>query len=291
MGIIDEESGTMYYFNSEHPWSVLYRNNRANFIKQEFPNRKIGTTIGVDKLSIDTLKLEAGDVIICGSDGRDDLIIGKDEKTGKDIINNDMHAFLRFVENGKGDLEKIVENIKNYGKLMDDLSLLKITYKPNNEKKEEPKIPDEFAKCKEEGIKAYESNDCSNAIKHFRKAINIYNEEDVYCKLIHCCISMKNFQMAIAYSEKSIALFPTSLNLMYYTSVSYKKSKQYEKAIYYGRRLYIHRPNNINNLINLIDSYILIGDYNHATEYLKEAEKVEPDNKTIIKLKNILSQK
>ena len=43
MGLIDEERGTVYFLNSEHPWPVLYRDAKASFINAENHLMKIGT--------------------------------------------------------------------------------------------------------------------------------------------------------------------------------------------------------------------------------------------------------
>jgi serine phosphatase RsbU (regulator of sigma subunit) len=34
-GLIDNRNGTVYYVNAEHPFSILYRDGRANFIDQK----------------------------------------------------------------------------------------------------------------------------------------------------------------------------------------------------------------------------------------------------------------
>jgi HAMP domain-containing protein len=43
MGLIDSETGIMYYINAEHPWTVLYRDGKASFIEDELLYRKLGT--------------------------------------------------------------------------------------------------------------------------------------------------------------------------------------------------------------------------------------------------------
>jgi hypothetical protein len=57
------------------------------------------------------------------------LVLGKESGSEYDIINQDERLFLRHVKNADGDLEKIFEEIQSTGKLMDDLSLLRIHFK------------------------------------------------------------------------------------------------------------------------------------------------------------------
>jgi serine phosphatase RsbU (regulator of sigma subunit) len=42
LGIIDEEESMLYYFNAEHPFAILYRNNQASFLDEEITVRKFG---------------------------------------------------------------------------------------------------------------------------------------------------------------------------------------------------------------------------------------------------------
>ena len=51
------------------------------------------------------------------------------QKDGTRIINEDENLILKHVEQGKGDLDKIVKEIKKVGKFTDYISLLKLTYK------------------------------------------------------------------------------------------------------------------------------------------------------------------
>jgi len=134
-GLLEEESGKLVYFNAEHPWMVLYRNGRASFMEnEEFIGRKIGT-VGFAEFFLQTRQVQPGDVIILGSDGRDDVLLGMTEDGGR-IINEDETLFLKHVEEGKGELPVIAKQVESMGKLTDDFSLLRIGYR-ENEKGEE----------------------------------------------------------------------------------------------------------------------------------------------------------
>ncbi|HNI28794.1 MAG TPA: SpoIIE family protein phosphatase, partial [Leptospiraceae bacterium] len=71
MGLIDNETGMMFFINAEHPWTVLYRDGKAAFLEQELALRKLGTPEQEDQFFVRTFQLMSGDVIITGSDGRD----------------------------------------------------------------------------------------------------------------------------------------------------------------------------------------------------------------------------
>ncbi len=131
MGIIDDNTGEMHYFNAEHPFPVLYRNNIASFLADEIDIHKIGI-IGFDEeFKIRKFNLQYGDMVFIGSDGRDDLMIGFDNKTGNRIILEDGEQFLRRIEESNGDLYQLAKSIKDYGEITDDLSIIKIQYGDN----------------------------------------------------------------------------------------------------------------------------------------------------------------
>ena len=74
-GLVHSQSGTTYYMNCEHPWSILYRDGQADFIENELMIRKLGMPDDKRQISIRRLELKDGDTLVLGSDGRDDLEI------------------------------------------------------------------------------------------------------------------------------------------------------------------------------------------------------------------------
>ncbi|MBU45193.1 MAG: hypothetical protein CMN76_18420 [Spirochaetaceae bacterium] len=127
LGIIEEESGRMYYLNAEHPFSVLYRNGKASFLEEEMSTRKFGMP-GVTEPRIFEFQLEAGDVLIAGSDGRDDLEISSNTEGRQ--INQDEELFLSICEEVQGELDGVEDALKKHGSITDDLSLVRIEFMP-----------------------------------------------------------------------------------------------------------------------------------------------------------------
>ena len=132
IGIIEEKTGILYHINTEHPEAILYRDETASFLKDSFGYRKLGTlgtlgTLGIqlDFLNVEYTQLVAGDVLFIGSDGKDDLIL----KSGSGrTMNQDEFLFLKTIQKTKGNLEEIVNELKNVGDFSDDLSILKIAF-------------------------------------------------------------------------------------------------------------------------------------------------------------------
>ncbi len=291
MGIIDDATGIMYYFNAEHPWTVLYRRGIAEFTEQELLNRKIGTTIGAAKVELRTLELQPGDIVIAGSDGRDDIMVGYDDVTGMRIINEDEKLFLEAVERGEGNLKEIVDVIKERGELTDDLSLLKIGYKVGKEEEQEEIFSEEFLKYKSDGLKAYSENNYEEAIKHLEHAIQISQDLDTYLGLINSLMRQKNFVRALFFVKKAIQKYPGNLKMIYSSAILHKKEKEYDEALYYSRRYYIHKPNDVRILIILADLFRLRRERHNFEAYLRKAEEIFPTHQDVKKLKKYLHKK
>jgi hypothetical protein len=127
MGIIDSEEPCLYFMNAEHPFTVLYRNGKGLFLEKELVMRKLGIPELAFPDSIYRVGLMPGDIIIAGSDGRDDILINLPESMQK-VMNEDENLFLRIAEEADGSLDEIVKRISLYGEITDDLSLIRIEY-------------------------------------------------------------------------------------------------------------------------------------------------------------------
>ena len=126
IGLIEEKTGSLYHINAEHPEAILYRDETATFLKDRQDYRKLGTLgIQTEFPHTEYTQLVAGDAIFIGSDGKDDLILSSNKVR---TINQDEFLFPRTVQKKKGNLSEIMHELKSFGDLSDDLSILKITY-------------------------------------------------------------------------------------------------------------------------------------------------------------------
>lgn len=125
IGLLDTGTGLLYYVNAEHPWSILYREGAATFIERELYVRKLGMSAD-GRLSIRVFELKPGDSLICGSDGRDDIMLHAAD--GRARMNEDEDLILSAVRAADGDLRRMYEISAQRGEITDDYSLLKIRY-------------------------------------------------------------------------------------------------------------------------------------------------------------------
>jgi serine phosphatase RsbU (regulator of sigma subunit) len=258
MGLIDIRTGTMFYFNAEHPWSVLYRDGKADFIENSLEIRKIGTMGIASDFRIKSFLLEPGDVIYIGSDGRDDILIGRNEK-GERIINEDETLFLKCVEEGSGALEETVEAVLRKGELTDDFALIRIAYNPNS------LLIDDF--------RAQEAERSKFIIQMAKKALR---DKD------YASASL-NFSLAV---EE----FPMSIENYHYASYSFKQLRNYEEALNYGERLFLREPNHLKNLLNLADIHRYLGNRKRANFLLNRIETIDPENQVAQKIRTMLEE-
>lgn len=131
LGVIEESTGKTYLVNAEHPSPILYRNGKASLIPTKHFFNRIGLPFDPSAIfTVQSFQLKSGDCLFLGSDGKDDLIVGMREDGSKEI-NENQEAFLSRIEEAKGDLHKIYQDMEEY--LTDDISFLKIEYSYSKE--------------------------------------------------------------------------------------------------------------------------------------------------------------
>jgi len=275
----------MYYINAEHPFTVLYRYKRAVFIENKTYFHKIGMPDMEGTIFIQTLQLLPGDVIIAGSDGRDELFLGIDER-GNSIINENEGEFLKRVEEGDGDLWRIFRRILRYGRLTDDISLLRISYSSPEKTlgfgTESPEVTDlvERAKALRKNGKANE------AVAILQKALNIEADNaEVLYELTRTNIERHDFALAAARAERYVNLRPGDTEMIYIASVCFRKAGRTVEAADLGERVRLRNPSLAKNLINLAKIYVMLKNPERAENMVNDALEVEPDHPIATKIK------
>ncbi|TGL58402.1 SpoIIE family protein phosphatase [Leptospira sarikeiensis] len=226
VGIVDEESGLMYFVNAEHPQAVLYRDGRADFLSENGMLRKVGVEDPAEVFVVQTLQLKPNDVILIGSDGRDDVQLGINED-GNHIINEDEKAFLRDVEEAKSELLQIESLIRSRGDIIDDLSLVRISYK--EEMTSVTDILDDPFQNHQETV-----SEKTNLRKALRNAI----EE-------------KDYIYIASEGQKYLATYPDDSPVYLWVSYALARLGNYDKAIDFGEVLLMRDPTHAKNLEHL----------------------------------------
>ncbi|MCX8000828.1 MAG: serine/threonine-protein phosphatase, partial [Leptospiraceae bacterium] len=120
LGLVEAKTGFVYYINAEHPFTVLYRDEQAQFLEQNSGYLKLGVSLADNFVQVSGFQMFSGDVLLNGSDGREDFL------DSSQTVQNNAEAFLKIVTQAKGKLDKIIEILEKEYELTDDLSLMSI---------------------------------------------------------------------------------------------------------------------------------------------------------------------
>ncbi len=249
-GLVDDEMGTLYFMNVSHPDLLLYRQGKGEYIRRSNELPKLGHEDPTVSISLNVIALFPGDRILLGSDGRDDLIIGTDPD-GFDIFNDDENMFLRNVEASDSDLQKLYELTLNSGKIIDDLSFLKIIWKGPV-------------------ISSYD-----------------FDHSKVF-KQIESLKENSDFHGVLALAQEMIDKYPHESLYLFELSYALTKLGQWERAIDFGEKLRLRIPDHLSNILNLVHCYVEIGKNARANEILSFAIMTIQDDGRLQKARETL---
>lgn len=212
--------GSVLYFNAEHPYTVLLRDGKAEFIEDEISVRKLGMP-DQNQLVLTHLKLEKGDVLIAGSDGRDDLKVQNED--GEHIIHHRPELFLRIAEEAEGNLREIQNRLTLIGELTDDLSLIRIFYE---------------GKKAGETVRLLTSADITELIRSrkYSEALNeIQKHPDKNSFALtyyhgYCCMHTGQYSEALLFFEKAKEMNPESFQVYFGLAKCYFRMQKLNEA-------------------------------------------------------------
>lgn len=289
VGIVDDETGLLYYFNAEHPWNVLYRKGQAHFMEDSTAMRKIGISGLDDGLKVNIFQLRPGDILIAGSDGRDDLLTGH---TGiQRIINEDEKLFLEKVEKAESNLELIHKELLKSGELTDDLSLLRLSYLENYDQEEEKQKKLQFLEFEKKSLQAYEEKRYNDFIAYSKKALMYQKDKTCFERLIAFYQKEELINEEAKTLDQAMRYFPIHFNFLSRAAVVYKKLRRYELAADFGERYNTHCPDDIENLFTLADIYRLRENFMRAKQILSIIGEKQPEHPQYQFFKDLIENK
>ncbi len=232
LGLLNENTGELLFLNAEHPFMVLYRSGKASFLEEELTLRKFGMPMDTD-FHVRKEKLIPGDILLMGSDGKDDLIL---HKNGEEHINDDNRLFLRVVEKAEGSLLNIVKAIYRLGDVMDDLSILRIAFlsSPNDLHKVEKPITEESLFWIK--VNSYIRN------KRYSKALDLLEgpsekqDPEILFYRGYCFLKERRYLKSLKYLTLSIKKRPDHFRAIKYAGLSNFKLKNLRRCAYYWKQ-------------------------------------------------------
>jgi tetratricopeptide (TPR) repeat protein len=257
LGLIDEQTGKMIYFNAEHPFSILYRDGVANFLEDKIGAHKIGTPN--NHLEVFEFQFHLNDVIYCGSDGKDDLVLETDS-VGNRVINEDETIILRSIEEGNGILKDVIERIKSKGEISDDLSLMRLEFtnaNPIEEQKDKKFIYDQ-----------------DNLIALNNQITELIKQKE-YNSVIEMLSSIKDDTFAKDY----------------YLGISYSRLGNFTEAAVYLEEANKKVSNHKQALRQMGLVYYELGKFEESHRFLSKFIKLVPEDSKVILIINDLEEK
>jgi tetratricopeptide (TPR) repeat protein len=277
IGLIDDATGLMYYINAEHPYSVIYRKGKAYFLEEDLFIRKLGTPDNEHIFSIMTIPLFPGDILIAGSDGRDDLIVGTID--GIRIFNEDQNEFLKRVEESRANLPEIISGIERFGEFSDDFSILKIEYfapEMNQRKAVFSQVLSNIYNDESFSRTGANLQDSLYFMKTLYKVMPLNETANYFLGLYY--FRKREFKLSLKHILSYLQKHPESDGMLYLSCIAYKRIGNFRKALEIGEQINLRRPDWKKNLLNLKDLYLLSGNEEKAKKYsqkLKEKGKNE----------------
>ena len=284
IGLVEHETGMFYFINAEHPFSVLYRSGRARFIEDQLMFRKIGIGGLKGHIQIQTFRMQQGDVVILGSDGRDDIQIGEDAR-GNRIVNEDETLFLRCVEEGRADLRDIATAITRHGTLIDDFTLVRISFDEDAAKGTLPAPEaEEMARFKE-----LMNGDPSAALPVGRDLLRRFPQDRRTLAAVGRLEGkLGDSRKAADILARYVELYPEDDQLLYRAAAAAKKARLFDQAIDLGERHRLRDPAHVRNLVNLADAYRLMQRLERAFVLLEEAQALDPGSSAVQRLSAVI---
>ncbi|MBS0617418.1 MAG: SpoIIE family protein phosphatase [Spirochaetes bacterium] len=255
IGLLDDETGCLYYVNAEHPAPVVFRDNCAAFIDQGTPVRKIGIPGVYAQTRVRIFRLLPNDVLFFGSDGKDDLLLESIDAIRK--VNEDENLFVRAVEKSQGSLQKIIAQIERSGEIMDDLSLLRIAYHP-----QQIKAPANLSVARGKLLQALAESKNANDVERCR-----------------------------ALCESHINAYPDDADAIARMGRFYKNGRNYAAAIDCFERLRLRGKASLKVLQLLVDLHAYSGNLARAAQILEECLEMDTQNTKTLQLERSLKRK
>ncbi|MCX7633407.1 MAG: SpoIIE family protein phosphatase [Turneriella sp.] len=276
LGLVDEENGFFYFINAEHPATILYRDGIADFIDNSAGLRKLGIPGEEERLEIRTFQIRPGDVIITGSDGRDDIILT--DENGNEYINEDETLILRLTEEAQGDIRVLAQKIKERGKLMDDLSLLSVRFTgtPVNA---ETDVPPEMEERLSAGEKLLAEGNTAAALEAIQPFLNTGTKlPDLFHLLARIYFNSGDYEKAASCYEQLSILQPENDEVLYSLSYIRGLMGDLNSAADYGECLFLRNRTHKLNLLHLAQIYYEMGVHSRSAKLTELLLELDADN-------------
>ena len=243
IGLVDEEAGVLYSMNAEHPCTVLYRDGVATFVHPDRIFRKLGMPDADQPLTVQVLALRPGDILIAGSDGRDDILV---PGPGGPAMNEDETLFLRTVERACGDLGTIFALLTAVGELTDDLTLVRAEYRPVDRATGVKHSPPDV-RLKTAG-RLLRIGDLATSLTLLSELCEREPENTEGRRLlVRALVRSGELQAALPHAVECAERQPADTEQLYITAACLYHLGDYDAAVAWAERVHLREPGHVRN--------------------------------------------
>ncbi|MCX7999066.1 MAG: SpoIIE family protein phosphatase, partial [Leptospiraceae bacterium] len=285
LGLVEEETGLVYYINAEHPFLILYRDHKASFVDRDFSTRKWGTPGNNEVIQVRIFQMKQNDYLICGSDGKDDILIK--QKNNEKILNYDEEYIFKIIESTNGDSSEIFEKILEVAELTDDFSLISIQYLGKT-RQYKYSYKEDFIEFQKEIFKEKKNRNykqakeiCLQMLKEYPFDLNLLKQ------VVLLSLRIENYEEAINFAKKVLETHPLETRFLFYISYANYKLGDMARAIFYAERAYLREPLNVRYISHLAQLYKLNHEYPKAVIHAKRGLELEPTNTILQKISRL----
>jgi tetratricopeptide (TPR) repeat protein len=290
IAVLVNQTGKLFYLNAEHPWGVLYRDKTAMFLQNRSYYRKLGTPGLQDDISIDQMELRDGDIVILGSDGRDDVALPEQE-AGVRVINEDESVFLKHVETADARLPEVFELIAASGDITDDLSLVRVQYHAPSNAAAPVKEAKTASALLRDAKSLVDSGDHHKAGQVLRQAYNATSAGPRALRAaLNLAMQIKEYSLAMGIAEKILKIQSNDYEVIYLAAFAARRLNQLDKALEYAEK--IHAEEDVPNAMNLnllAELYAVTNNKARANSVLDEILTLDPFNAKARRLRDELA--
>ncbi|EQA43572.1 AAA ATPase domain protein [Leptospira broomii serovar Hurstbridge str. 5399] len=301
IGAVDELTGTVYTINSDYPAPILFRNGKA----QHLPPSNFFLKLGVNPfiinessksnsqkianyLSVDVFSLRDGDLLITGSDGKDDINLHSDRDGFLDK-NQDENMILSLIEESNGDLEKLYELIQGKGELTDDLSLMRLSF--HKLKKRKTAVTQNILQTLDLFRQKKIANDLEGAIAELKKSYRLgYKHPSLLKAMARSYYKLKKFRAASLFAHRYFLLEPADSSNLFLLSLSLFQIGRISQALETAESLVLRKREHAGYLVHYANILATTGDKT-AESFLRRAELSDPNFPSISKLRKKINEK
>jgi hypothetical protein len=288
IGLVDDETGALYYINAEHPHAILYRKNRAEFLPGQPMFFKLGTA-GLDgRINVKVVRLEPDDVVLAASDGRDELVPPGAPRGDKTQF--DENHFLQVVEATEGSLNQLQDLIEKSGELSDDLSVVRAGFMEDRPLRG---VISEAAKAKLQlAVREANAGQTDSAMKLVSETLNEQKRNaEALALMTRLHIRRRAWKDALVSGLLSLEVDPSRTSLLYPVAFAARKSGDIQTAIAVGERLRIREPLDNRNLANLAQCHLKLANRDRTRDLIAEILETDPAHARALALRAIVERK